>query len=127
MHKVKRECKSQWIKHKQRDLFRDSSTQLYVPAFTQKDFQSTNLPHRTPTQGTSTEDLGQQQPGVHNSSLNYKHNLSLEARHKATTNTTSHKRGRHLANTTNHLTLEGFQHKPPPLTRGSQTPISTSH
>ena len=36
-------------------------------------------PHRTPTQGTSTEDLEQLQPGVHNSSL-YKHNLSLEAK-----------------------------------------------
>ena len=27
-------------------------------------------PHRTPTQGTSTEDLGKLQYGVHNSSLN---------------------------------------------------------
>ena len=27
-------------------------------------------PQRTPTEGTSTEDLGQIQPGVHNSSLN---------------------------------------------------------
>ena len=42
--KVKRErVKSQWIKRKQQDVFRGSSTQLYVPAFTQKDFQSTNL------------------------------------------------------------------------------------
>ena len=42
-HKVKRENKSQWIKRKQQDLFRGSSTELYVPAFTEKDFQSTNL------------------------------------------------------------------------------------
>ena len=55
---VKRESKSQWIKRKHTNMFRGSSTQLYVPAFTQKDFQST-CPHRTPTQGTSTEDLGQ--------------------------------------------------------------------
>ena len=38
-----------------------------------KEFPLT-CPHRTPTQGTSTEDLGQLQFGVHNSSL-YKHNL----------------------------------------------------
>ena len=61
MHKVKREreLESQWIKRKQQDLFRGSSTQLYIPAFTEKDFQSTNCPPRTPTEGTSTEDLGQ--------------------------------------------------------------------
>ena len=64
-----RELERQWIKRKHTNMFRGSSTQLYVPAFTQKDFQST-YPHRTPTQGTSTEDLGQIQPGVHNSSLN---------------------------------------------------------
>ena len=28
---------------KQQDLFRGSSTQLYIPAFTQKDFESTSL------------------------------------------------------------------------------------
>ena len=46
---------------------------LYVPAFTQKDFHyivHTGLP----TQGTSTEDLGKYNLGVHNSSLN-KYNL----------------------------------------------------
>ena len=37
-------------------------------------------PHRTPTQGTSTDDLGQIQPGVHNSSLNRIQPLT-EARH----------------------------------------------
>ena len=61
-------------------MLRGSSTQLYVPAFTQKDFHyivHTGLP----TQGTSTEDLGKYNLGVHNSSLN-KYNLSLEARHK---------------------------------------------
>ena len=81
MHKVKRECKSQWIKHKQRDLFRDSSTQLYVPAFTQKDFQSTNLPHRTPTQGTSTEDLEQYKNQEYTTLLSTEYNLSLEGYH----------------------------------------------
>ena len=71
-------------------------------------------PHRTPTQGTSTENLGQLQPVVHNSSLN-----PIQPLTRGNTNTTSHKRGRPLANKTNHLTLEGFQHKTPPLTRGS--------
>ena len=39
-----------------KDMFRGSNTQLYVPAFTRKDFHYivyTGLP----TQGTSTEDL----------------------------------------------------------------------
>ena len=36
-----KERESQWNKRKQQDLFRGSSTQLYVPTFTQKD--STNL------------------------------------------------------------------------------------
>ena len=43
-------------------MFRGSSTQLYVPAFTQKDFHY--LVHTgLPTQGTFTEDLGQLQLG----------------------------------------------------------------
>ena len=55
MLKVIERVKSQWIKRKKQDLFRGSSTQLYVPAFTQKDFQSTNfvhtgLPYREPPQ-----------------------------------------------------------------------------
>ena len=60
-HKVRREreSKSQGIKRKQQDMFRGSSTQLYIPAFTQKDSTPLACPHRTPTQGNSTEDLGQ--------------------------------------------------------------------
>ena len=42
MHKGK-ERESQSIKCKQQDVFRGSSTELYVPAFTEKDFWSTNL------------------------------------------------------------------------------------
>ena len=43
-------------------MFRGSSTQLYAPAFTQKDFHY--LVHTgLPTQGTSTEDFGQTQIG----------------------------------------------------------------
>jgi len=42
MHNTNKErVKSQWIKHKQQDVFRGSSTELYVPAFTEKDFQPT--------------------------------------------------------------------------------------
>ena len=41
--KRERESKSQGIKRKQQDMFRGSSTQLYIPAFTQKDFKSTSL------------------------------------------------------------------------------------
>ena len=84
---------------------------LYVPAFTQKDFHY--LVHTgLPTQGTSTEDLGQIQPGVHNSSLKY--NLSLEVRHKI-----------------NHLYTQRDRHKATKTTitshlRDSNT-ISTSH
>ena len=63
---------------------------------------SLTCPHRTPTQGTSTEDLGQLQSGVHNSSLNQIQPLTeampnpqqiplhLEARHKAPTNQSPH-------------------------------------
>ena len=51
---------------------------------------------RLPTQGTSTEDLDKYNLRVHNSSLN-KYNLSLEARHKANTISTSQLRDRHKA------------------------------
>ena len=80
-------------------MFRGSSTQLYVPTFTKKDFHysvNTGLP----TQGASTEDLGKYNLGVHNSSLN-KYHLSLEARHKA----------KHKIN----LSLEGYQQTQSPL------------
>ena len=62
-------------------MFRGSSTQLYVPAFTQKDFHY--LVHTgLPTQGTSTEDLGQYNR-EYTTPLSTE-NLSLEARHKVT-------------------------------------------
>ena len=97
-------------------MFRGSSTQLYVPAFTQKDFHyivHTGLP----TQGTSTEDLGKYNLGVHNSSLT-KYKLSLEVGTKPTqdqpltrgmpTNSiTSTLRGMALSQTNINLTLEG--------------------
>ena len=75
------------IKDRELEIVDQTQTQRYVsrfehpalrPAFTQKDFHyiiHTGLP----TQGTSTEDLGKYNLGVHNSSLKY--NLSLEARH----------------------------------------------
>ena len=92
-------------------MFRGSSTQLYVPAFTQKDFYY--IVHtRLPTQGISTENLGKYNLGVHNSSLN-KYNLSLELRHKASTISTSQMRDRHKTTQHSHLTLKGIGTKPP--------------
>ena len=69
----------QGIRERERELEKVDQTQttryvsrfeplLYVPAVTQKDFYyivHTGLP----TQGTSTEDLGKYNFGVHNSSL----------------------------------------------------------
>ena len=77
------------------DMFRGSSTQLYVPAFTQKDFTiafTQDFPHREPP----LRILGKYNTGIHNSSLNPIQPLT---RGKAQDNTisTSHKRGRHLA------------------------------
>ena len=84
MHNVReRESKRKWIKHKHKDMFRGSSTQLYVPAFTQKDFHKlvyTGLP----TQGTSTEDLGQYNRKYTTPLSITTQPLHLEARHKAT-------------------------------------------
>ena len=77
---------------------------LYAPAFTQKDFHY-SVHTGLPIQGTSTEDLGKYNLGVHSSSLT-KYNLSLEARHKANTISTSQLRDRQKANN-NHLKLEG--------------------
>ena len=85
-------------------MFRGSSTQLYVPAFTQKDFHY-SVHTGLLTQGTSTEDLGKYNLGVHNFSLN-QYNLSVEARHKANTRSTSQMRIGTKPNN-NHLTLEG--------------------
>ena len=49
-------------------------------------------PHRTPTQGTSTEDLGQYNNREYTTPLSTEYNL-----HRGNTNTTSHERGRPLA------------------------------
>ena len=72
-------------------------------------------PPRTPTQGTSTEDLGQIQPGVPNSSLN-QYNLSQrQHKHHLT------KRGRPLAKQPQSTSsLRGIYNQSPPLTRGSK-------
>ena len=72
---------------------------------------STNLstqdfPHREPP----LRILGKYKPGVHNSSLN-KYNLSLEARHKANTISTSQMRDRHKAKQPQSpLHLKGYKH-----------------
>ena len=89
-------------------------------------------PHRTPTQGSSTEDLGQYNKRVHNSSLNriqplteamhnqHKHHLTQEGRHLANTNQSPHTWGI-LTQTPPHT--RGSQTQSPPLTRGSQPPL----
>ena len=77
----------QWHKSKERELRVNGSNANNKICFEVRAPSSTSpppprrisnpltCPHRTPTQGTSTEDLGKLQPGVHNSSLNYKHHL----------------------------------------------------
>ena len=47
--------------------------------------------------------------------------------HRGNTNTTSHKRGRHLANTTRSPHTWGIPTQTPPLTRGSQPPLQNQH
>ena len=76
---------------------------LYVPAFTQKDFHyivHTGLL----TQGTSTEDLGKYNLGVHNSSLQQD---NLYIRGKAQHKSPLHLEGWALNQTTINLTQEG--------------------
>ena len=58
------QCKAQYkresleiVDQKHKDMFRGSSTQLYIPAFTEKNFHY-SVHTGLPTQGTSTEDLG---------------------------------------------------------------------
>ena len=85
----------------------------------------TNLSIQDSHTGNLHWGFGAIQPGVHNSSLNRIQPLT-EARHKATQNTTSHKRGRHLANTNQSPHTWGIPTQTPPLTRGSQPTISTS-
>ena len=100
-----KERQSQWIKRKQQDMFRGSSTQLYVPAFTQKDFESTSLFTKDSHTGNLQRGFGAIQPGVPNSSL--KHN-------------------RHLG-TTLHLYQRGIQNNTNSTSpRGSKNTISTS-
>ena len=76
-------------------MFRGSSTQLYVPAFTQKDFHY--LVHTgLPTQGTSTEDLAIT-IWEYTTPLSNNTTSTLRGKAQANTMSTSHKRGRHLA------------------------------
>ena len=63
-------------------MFRGSSTQLYVPAFTQKDFHELvhkGLPHREPPLR-----IWGKYNREYTTPLSTEYNLSLEARHKAT-------------------------------------------
>ena len=97
-----RESQRKWIKRKHKDMFRGSSTQLYVPAFTQKDFHyivHTGLP----TQGTSlriwanttssTPLLSQQiQPLTRGKAQQTQSPLHLEGCHLAKQISTSHLR-----------------------------------
>ena len=91
-HKIKRESKSQGIKCKQQDMFRGSSTQLYIPAFTQKDFNSTSLSTQDSHTGNLHWGFGATTTG--STQLLSQPNTTS---HRDNTNTTSHKRGRHLA------------------------------
>ena len=74
---------SQLIKRKQQDVFRGSSTELYVPAFTEKDFQSTRSPEllSQPIQPKSPHWEG------------YKHNPPLPKRDTNLTPTPHHQEG----------------------------------
>ena len=72
-------------------MFRGSSTQLYVPAFTQKDFYY-SVHTGLPTQGTFTEDLG---------------NTNLEYTTPLLNNNNLYIRGKALSHTIINLTIEG--------------------
>ena len=72
-------------------------------------------PPRTPTQGTSTEDLGQMQPGVPNSSLNQIQSLT-EAMHSQTNHHLTQEGQAPSQTTTIHL-----------FTKRDTNPNSTSH
>ena len=80
-------------------MFQGSSTQLYVPAFTQKDFHY-SVHTGLPTQGSSTEDLGKYNLRVHNSSLNQIQPLT---------------RGKVQSQHNFNLSLEGYQQTQSPL------------
>ena len=97
-----------------------SSTQLYVPAFTEDFHQLVHT--RLPTQGTSTEDLGNTNREY--TTLSNKYNLSLEARHN--TNYLYTQRDRHLAKQQINLSLEGFDSKPTLITITSHLRDSNS-
>ena len=84
-YKRERESKSQWIKRKHTYMFRGSSTQLYVPAFTQKDYQSTNLSTQDSHTGNLYWGFGAiQQRSTQLLSQLQTQPLHLEARNKAT-------------------------------------------
>ena len=76
-------------------MFRGSSTQLYIPAFTQKDFKSTSLSTKDSHKGNLHRGFGAiQSQGVPNSSP-YKHNLLLEAQHQANKQSPHNLRDKH--------------------------------
>ena len=92
---------------------------LYVPAFTQKDFQSTNLS----TQDYHTGNLHWGFGATTNGSTQLL-SQPIQPLTRGNTNTTSHKRGRHLAKQPQSTSsLRGIQTQSPPLTRGSQPPL----
>ena len=106
-------------------MFRGSSTQLYVPAFTQKDFYY-NVHTRLPTQGTSNEDLGNTILGVHSSSLQQTQHLhkrqgtttitsTLRGMGTCRTTITTYKRDKAQSQTTTSITftLRGIPTQPP--------------
>ena len=75
---IKRErVQSQWIKRKQQDVFQGLSTELYVPAFTEKDFQSTRSTEllSQPIQPPPRQSNGLPKTGVPNSTNTTKSTL----------------------------------------------------
>ena len=107
------------LKVKERELEKvdQSHTHGYVSRFEHTEGFSRTCPHRTPTQGTSTEDLGQYNNRECTTPLsNTTQPLHLEARHKATN--------------INHLTQEGqalSQHKSISSHLRDSNTISTFH
>ena len=113
MTQYKRErVKSQWIKRKQWDLFRGSSTQLNVPAFTQKDFESTNLS----TEDSHTGNLHQGFGATTTGSTQLLSQLQIQPLHKRLgtkppISITSQLEGWAQSQTTNQPLTRGIGHK----------------
>ena len=98
----KERVESQSIKRKQQDVFRGSSTELYVSAFTEKDFQSTrgtellSQPLQPPPRQYkwSTEDwstkLHQTTNTTSTEAIQIPQSTSTKEGYKSNTNSTSH-------------------------------------